>query len=330
MLRRIRNDFNSRRSSVEGSKVTAADISLPLQRKQQNVESQPTDTLRSNHSSGSSLPSPGHRSPDAPYAGHTPPHQAKRTVQQSYDEGGGAVVKSSASQRTKHWVNQHNQLGWGVEGSERRETGSLWRTKEVLQAQKEKKDRRLSMTRDQVLTSRSIPGEPVRELLYHGSQDSYHTSRSSTFPTRGASPALVVPRVSTLPASQHQRQAPRRRRVSYMEALGDSSQLQLSEDFLQSERFHGNAHYSRRDTVEDPRRFEATYHHDHRPHHRLARVKSSEDPGEEGRQRRDLGRPHTYGYHGRSHGHYSGATPPTRALHSPQPPMTSKQLESYL
>lgn len=315
--------------------MTAADISLPLQRKLQNWESHTTDTLRSNHSSGSSLPSPSHKSPEAPYAGHTPPHQATRIVQ-SYDDGNSALTHSSASQRTKHWVNQHNQLGWGVEERGRREAGSMWKTKELLQVQKERKERkRLSLTRGQVITSRSSQGEPGRDILlsYQGSQDPYASSRSSTFPNRGGNPALVAQqRGSTLPVlrtSQSQRQPPRRR-VSYLEALGDSSQLRLSEetpvqDMIRSERYRGIPHYPTRREV-DSRRFEATYHHDHRPQHRLMRVKSSEEPGEAVGWRGDG--PHAYPYHSRAH--YSSSTPPDRTLQSPQPPMTVNQLESYL
>ncbi len=310
MVRRIRNDLNSRRASLESAKVLATDISLPLQRKQQNWD--PTETLRSNRSSGSSLPSPGYRSPEVPYAGHTPPHQAKRIVIQNYDE---SASQSSASQRTKHWVNQHYQMEWG-EGGGGREAGSMWKSKELVQAQKEKKDRkRLSMTRGQVLT-----------LSYQGSQDSYPSpARSSTFPNRSGSTVGLVPRGSTLPAVSPSQGQPARRRVSYLTALGDNSPLHLSEEppvhgVLRSERYHSN--YTGRGHVDGSRRFEATYHHDHRPHHRLMRVKSSEDTGEPRAWRRE------YPYHVRTH--HDGATPPDRNLHSPQPPISVHQLESYL
>ena len=205
MVRRIRNDLSSGSTTPEGKHASfVAEGSVLLQPKQLNWDSQKMETLKSNNSSGSSIPSPAPRSPEPP-VGSTPHHSYSRRVMGRTGEAPEERERHRGedTSRTRSWVDHHSDLGWGREQRERRER------------------KRLSKTREQLLTSYPPPGEPVRELLTtsHGSSGHDSPTRFTTLPpseNRIGNSHSMQSRVrgSTLPT-------PARRRVSYAAAIAD-------------------------------------------------------------------------------------------------------------
>lgn len=343
-VRRIKNNLSASTSngsrSVEGKRNSLVDWSssnsTTLQRKQYN-----SDTTRSSYHS---YPRP---TPEIlpSYTGSPHTHLRKR-IQRQPEVG----QSNDATARTRHWVNHHNQMGWGGEEETPREiSGSIWasRNREPMQQrvqQKERKEkpRRLSKTRQQLLTSSLPPSEPVRELF---SSFQSPTARSSI-------PEL--PEGSNMTSRSSQSSA--RRKVSYAAAMenrlyeastsrhpvrerhSDGTIESRSERHIErpSDRRSTPEWYNQSRNFEDSREFETGGYHQHPASTTAYRQRSSwrrgyaEDREEDAMMRELSGLP-VYSYLRKSGGnHVSPYGNPQRDERLPNPSAYPPQIESYL
>lgn len=327
MVRRIRNDLSSRSATPEGKHgpSSVAESSVPLQPKQLNWDSQKLETLKSNNSSGSSIPSPAAHSPEPPVGG-APHHSYSRRVLSRTGEvpaerehrrpRTGEVPaerehrRGEDTSRTRSWVDHHSDLGWGRER------------------------KRLAKTRDQLLTSYPPPGEPVRELLTtsHGSQGRNDSpTRFTALPpseNRMGNSHSMQSRVrgSTLPTPT--------RRVSYATAISEyGHEAAQSQDLpVHQGRSRHSDHYYRHQPPEpgDSRQFESSYPQSHASSYRRHSENLHVESGGKETMTRASGLP-VYNFLQRSNsGRYHHHSPegPDRLL--PSNSSYSAQLESYL
>ena len=315
MVRRIKNDLSGSRTPESKHGSFSTEISVPLQPKQLNWESQNTETLKSNNSSSSSIQSPALRSPEPP-VGSIPQHNYSRRVMVRAGEGTeeGGSHHGSDSSRTRSWVDNHSNLGWGREQKERRDR------------------RRIAKTREQLFTSYPPPGEPVRELLTTSYASPGHESptRFTTLPpseNRMGKSYSMQSRVrgSTLPAAP-------RRRVSYAAAIGDhfpddvrSQDLPVREGRSRHQQDSSPEQYYRREP-RDTRQFESSYPQSYASSYR----RNAEDFRDESGSQEAMAKVPVYSYLQRSNsGRYHHHSPegPDKLL--PSNSFTA-QLESYL